>query len=114
MTADELSPAKRALLEIRELRAQLVAARRDRNTPVAIVGMGCRYPGARDLDEFWRLLLSGEDAITDTPASRWDSDLVYDPDPAAPGKMSSRKGGFLPDLEKFDAAFFGITPREAP
>lgn len=114
MTPEELSPAKRALLEIRQLRAQLAAARRERDAPVAIVGMGCRYPGAPDIDAFWHLLVRGGDAITDTPGSRWDAEAVYDPDPAAPGKMSTRKGGFLPHLEEMDAAFFGITPREAP
>jgi myxalamid-type polyketide synthase MxaE and MxaD len=102
------------LIEIRELRGQLDAARRQRNVPVAIVGMACRYPGAQDIGEFWDLLVNGRDAITETPRSRWDVDAVYDPDPSAPGKMSSRKGGFLPHLEEFDAAFFGITPREAP
>ena len=112
MTPESLSPAKRALLEIKELRAQLEAARRDR--PVAIVGMGCRYPGAQDIGEFWDMLVNGRDAITDVPKSRWDLEAVYDPDPAAPGKMTSRKGGFVAHLEEFDAAFFGITPREAP
>jgi myxalamid-type polyketide synthase MxaE and MxaD len=114
LTPEGLSPAKRALIEIKELRAQLDAARRERNIPVAIVGMACRYPGAQNIGEFWDLLVNGRDAIAETPESRWDVDAVYDPDPSAPGKMSSRKGGFLPHLEEFDAAFFGITPREAP
>jgi myxalamid-type polyketide synthase MxaE and MxaD len=114
MTIDNLSPAKRALIEIRELRAQLDALRSERYKPVAIIGMGCRYPGAAGPSEFWDLLRQGRDAITEVPLSRWDADAVYDPDPAAPGKMWSRKGGFLPNIEEFDAAFFGITPREAP
>ena len=90
MTPASLSPAKRALPEIRELRAQLDAARRERDAPVAIVGMGCRYPGAQDIGEFWDMLTNGRDAITEVPGSRWDVEAVYDPDPAAPGKMSSR------------------------
>jgi myxalamid-type polyketide synthase MxaE and MxaD len=102
------------LIEIKELRTQLDAARRERDAPVAIVGMGCRYPGAPDIGAFWDMLVNGRDAITEAPKSRWDVEAVYDADPAAPGKMSSRKGGFLPHLEEFDAAFFGITPREAP
>jgi myxalamid-type polyketide synthase MxaE and MxaD len=114
VTPESLSPAKRALIEIKELRAQLDAARRERNEPVAIVGMACRYPGAQNIGEFWDLLVNGRDAITEVPRSRWDLEAVYDPDPAAPGKMSSRKGGFLPRIEEFDASFFGITPREAP
>ncbi len=114
LTPENLSPAKRALIEIRELRAQLKAARQRREAPVAIVGMGCRYPGAQSTGEFWDLLVSGRDAITETPRSRWDADAVYDSDPAAPGKMVSRRGGYLPRIEEFDAAFFGIAPREAP
>jgi myxalamid-type polyketide synthase MxaE and MxaD len=114
LTPGNLSPAKRALLEIRELRAQLDAARSERNAPVAIVGMGCRYPGASDIGEFWDMLVNGRDAIGEVPRSRWDVEAVYDPDPAAPGKMASRQGGFVAPLEEFDAAFFGITPREAP
>jgi myxalamid-type polyketide synthase MxaE and MxaD len=114
LTPESLSPAKRALIEIKELRTQLDAARRERDAPVAIVGMGCRYPGAPDIGAFWDMLVNGRDAITEAPKSRWDVQAVYDADPAAPGKMSSRKGGFVPHLEEFDAAFFGITPREAP
>jgi myxalamid-type polyketide synthase MxaE and MxaD len=102
------------LIEIKELRTQLDAARRERDAPVAIVGMGCRYPGAPDIGQFWDMLVNGRDAITEAPKSRWDVEAVYDADPAAPGKMSSRKGGFVAHIEEFDAAFFGITPREAP
>ena len=114
MTPEGLSPAKRALIEIKELRARLDAAQRDRDAPVAIVGMGCRYPGASDIGEFWDMLVNGRDGITEVPRSRWNVEAVYHPDPSAPGKMSSRQGGFLPRIEEFDAAFFGITPREAP
>jgi myxalamid-type polyketide synthase MxaE and MxaD len=114
LTPEGLSPAKRALIEIKELRAQLDAARRERDAPVAIVGMGCRYPGAPDIGAFWDMLVNGRDAITEAPKSRWDVEAVYDANPAAPGKMSSRKGGFVAHIEEFDAAFFGIAPREAP
>jgi myxalamid-type polyketide synthase MxaE and MxaD len=82
--------------------------------PIAIVGMGCRYPGADGLDAFWDLLRHGRDAVTEVPASRWDVDAFYDPDPAAPGKMASRWAGVIDRLDEFDAAFFGISPREAP
>lgn len=81
--------------------------------PIAVVGMACRFPGAPDLDAYWRLLVDGVDAISDIPADRWDVDRFYDPDRAAPGKMYSKRGGFVADVDTFDAAFFGISPREA-
>jgi acyl transferase domain-containing protein/Zn-dependent alcohol dehydrogenase/acyl carrier protein len=81
--------------------------------PIAIVGIGCRFPGASGPDSFWRLLAGGVDAIREVPPDRWNLDDVYDEDPAAPGKMNTRWGGFLTDVDRFDAAFFGISPREA-
>ena len=82
--------------------------------PVAIIGVGCRFPGgARDPDAFWALLHGGVDAICEVPRDRWDIDALYDPDPDAPGKMNSRWGGFIADVETFEPAFFGISPREA-
>ncbi|MGW3206160.1 SDR family NAD(P)-dependent oxidoreductase [Streptomyces sp. NPDC001135] len=81
--------------------------------PIAVVGMACRLPGAPGLDAYWNLLRSGTDAVGDVPAERWDAAALYDPDPAAPGKMSTRRGGFLFDVDKFDPQFFGISPREA-
>jgi acyl transferase domain-containing protein/acyl-CoA synthetase (AMP-forming)/AMP-acid ligase II/acyl carrier protein len=81
--------------------------------PVAVIGIGCRFPGAGDPAVFWRLLRDGVDAVTEVPASRWDLRTLYDPDPAAPGRMSSRWGGFLERIDEFDAPLFGISPREA-
>ncbi|HEX7182276.1 MAG TPA: SDR family NAD(P)-dependent oxidoreductase [Thermoanaerobaculia bacterium] len=81
--------------------------------PVAIVGMACRLPGADGLDAFWRLLEEGVDAISEVPASRWAIDDFYDPDLQAPGTVSTRWGGFVSDVDHFDAEFFGISPREA-
>src|SRR5580704_1200736 len=81
--------------------------------PIAVVGFSCRLPGAANPTEFWSLLKTGTDAIGEIPASRWDIDAYFDPDPAKPGKMYTRAGGFIPDIDKFDAEFFGITPREA-
>lgn len=111
---ENLSPIKRALLEIRELRAQLDALEAARTEPIAIVGMGCRFPGgANNPDAYWQLLKNGLDAIEPIPADRWDIEEYYDPDPAKPGKMYVRSGGFLKNVDQFDAAFFGISPREA-
>jgi acyl transferase domain-containing protein/acyl carrier protein len=81
--------------------------------PIAIVGMSCRFPGAPDLASFWRLLHDGVDAIQEVPHDRWDASAVFSSDPAAPGKMNSRWGGFIDRVAEFDAAFVGISPREA-
>jgi acyl transferase domain-containing protein/surfactin synthase thioesterase subunit/acyl carrier protein len=82
--------------------------------PIAIIGMGCRFPGgAVDPESYWHLLEAGVDAITEVPKERWDVEAWYDPDPNAAGKMTSRWGGFLRDLERFEPGFFGISPREA-
>ncbi len=83
------------------------------NEPIAIIGLGCRFPGASNPEAFWQLLCSGTDAIREVPADRWDVDALYDPDPTVPGKMSTRWGGFLDQVDRFDAGFFGISPREA-
>lgn len=81
--------------------------------PVAIVGIGCRFPGARGPQAFWRLLLEGKHAITEVPADRWDGRGHFDPDRLAPGKMTTRWGGFLEDVDGFDHRFFGISLEEA-
>ncbi|MGH2367322.1 MAG: beta-ketoacyl synthase N-terminal-like domain-containing protein, partial [Chloroflexota bacterium] len=90
-----------------------MTGRRDLREPIAIIGMGCRFPGAPGPDAFWRLLSEGRSAVREAPAGRWDLDRLYDPTPGAPGKIYTRSGGFLEDVDRFDALFFGIAPREA-
>ncbi|WP_434380751.1 SDR family NAD(P)-dependent oxidoreductase [Melittangium boletus] len=86
----------------------------DAEEPIAIVGMACRLPGGVESPEaFWRLLRDGTDAISEIPRDRWAVEDWYDPDPATPGKMAVRQGGFLRDVAGFDPGFFGISPREA-
>ncbi|HEY7415853.1 MAG TPA: beta-ketoacyl synthase N-terminal-like domain-containing protein, partial [Ktedonobacteraceae bacterium] len=80
---------------------------------IAIIGLGCRFPGADDPTAFWRMLRDGEDGITEVPAQRWDVQALYDHDQAVPGKMNTRWGGFLNQVDQFDPYFFGISPREA-
>lgn len=111
---ESLSPVKQALLQIRELRAQLAAVEAARHEPIAIIGMGLRTPGdADDPASFWALLREGRDAISEPPHDRWDNATLYDADPDAPGKVSTRFGGFLRDVDQFDANFFGVSRREA-
>ncbi|MFY2558014.1 beta-ketoacyl synthase N-terminal-like domain-containing protein [Corallococcus terminator] len=81
--------------------------------PIAIVGIGCRLPGATGPDAFWRMLLDQRDAIREVPPDRFDLEAFYNPDPDVPGRTHSRWGGFLEELAGFDARFFGISPREA-
>ena len=82
---------------------------------IAIIGMGCRFPGGVNTpDSYWDLLTNGIDAIVDIPSDRWNIERYYDPNPEMPGKMYIRQGGFLTEsIFEFDPAFFGITPREA-
>lgn len=108
-----LSQKQLAVLALR-LNDELEQARGARTAPVAIIGMGCRFPGGVDgPGAYWRLLAEGKDAIREVPADRWDVDAWFDPDPDAPGTMSVKLGGFLDDIAGFDPSFFGITPREA-
>ncbi|TVP47776.1 MAG: polyketide synthase, partial [Gemmatimonadales bacterium] len=111
---DRSSTLNRALRAIERLQGRLDAVEHAAREPIAVVGMGCRFPGGADGPAaYWRLLREGVDAVTRIPSDRWDADALYDPDPDAPGKMATRWGGFLEGIETFDAGFFGITPREA-
>ncbi|MEC9464557.1 MAG: SDR family NAD(P)-dependent oxidoreductase, partial [Myxococcota bacterium] len=82
--------------------------------PIAIVSMACRFPGGvTSPEELWALIEDERDAIVDVPRSRFDIEALFDPDPDAVGKTYSRWGGFIPNIDRFDAAFFGLSPREA-
>ncbi|WP_204810199.1 type I polyketide synthase [Mycobacterium riyadhense] len=78
----------------------------------AIVGYAARFPGAADADEFWDVLRQGRDAVSDVPRERWDVEEFFDPEPGAPGKIVTRRAGFIDDVAGFDAPFFGVSPRE--
>ena len=81
--------------------------------PIAIVGMGCRFPGADGPEAYWQMLKEGVDAISEVPPGRWPVNQFFDERPMTPGKMNTRWGGFLDRVDLFDAAFFRISPREA-
>ena len=93
---EQLSPLKRAILELREMRAKLDETERRQKEPIAIVGIGLRLPGgAHDESSLWQMLADGVDAISEIPRDRWDLDAYYDLDPDKPGKMNTRHGAFI-------------------
>ncbi len=105
---------KQALRTVEQMKQKLDAADTRQHQPIAIIGMGCRFPGdVYDAASFWELLKHGREALSAVPSDRWNIDEFYDPDPSKPGKMVSRVGGFLTGVDLFDAGFFGIAPREA-
>lgn len=113
-SSQQLSPIKRAFLEMEKMRKEIASLKKQTSEPIAVVGMSCRFPGGVNSPEsYWQLLCHGIDAIEEIPASRWDIEQYYHADPEASGKMYCRHGGFLADIDQFDADFFGITPREA-
>ncbi len=84
------------------------------NEPISIVGAGCRLPGnVSTIDDLLAVFQSGKDCITNIPSERWGADEFYDPDPMAEGKTYVREGGFMSDIDQFDAGFFGISDHEA-
>ena len=111
--ANQRSSSKQMLLALDRAVAKLEAVERSKSEPIAIIGMGCRFPGgANDPKTFWRLLCDGTDAIKSIPSQRWDIDAYYDPNPNTQGKMYIRQAGLLSQVDQFDPQFFGISPRE--
>ncbi|PSB05586.1 beta-ketoacyl synthase, partial [Pleurocapsa sp. CCALA 161] len=110
-----LSNKQSVLLALRQAKIQLSEFEREKREPIAIIGMGCRFPGGVNSPEsYWQLLRNGVDAITEVPSQRWNIDHYYDPDPSVAGKMYTRCGGFLEQsIDLFEPEFFGISPREA-
>ena len=104
------SPPEPALTQSEQLEAHNGRPRQTHQEPIAVIGMGCRFPGAANVDAYWQLLKQGVSAIREVPADRWDADAYYDPDPEAPGKIYTRHGEFLEQVDRFDAQFFSISP----
>src|ERR1700739_742180 len=105
-----------ALRKIDDLSARLEIAEKSDTEPIAVVGMGCRFPGGvNNPAQYWQLLKDGGRGIVAAPAGRWDGDAYYSEDHSVPGTICTREGGFLTSWQpdEFDAEFFGISPREA-
>lgn len=89
--------------------------REGRKEGIAIVGIGCRFPGGvNDTEAFWKLLVEGRDAVCEVPADRWNVERFYDAEPGLAGKTVAKRGGFIEGIDQFDPQFFGVSPREAP
>ncbi|XXT21827.1 type I polyketide synthase [Sorangium sp. So ce429] len=112
---DYLTHLRRATVALNEMKGKLDAVQRAKAEPIAVLGVGCRFPGgASSADAFWRMLEEGRDAVTEVPSSRWtDADMVLAARTLTPAqRQASRWGGFLDDIDLFDAQFFGVSPRE--
>jgi acyl transferase domain-containing protein/short-subunit dehydrogenase len=107
MNETSKNPLDRALVAIERLKKKLESYERQQTEPIAVVGMGCRFPGASDLDAYWALLEGGIDAVREVPAERG---LLA---PELGDRSPLRFAATLDEVGGFDAAFFGISPREA-
>ncbi len=112
-TQQQLATSQRVLLALQEARAKLAAAERANNEPIAVIGMGCRFPGAENPAALWALLRRGGEAISEVPATRWDADTYYEPVVEYGDTMNTRWGGFLDQVDQFEPAFFGLSNAEA-
>lgn len=114
---DQLTPLQKAFFALKEMRKKYDALKQEQNEPIAIIGMGCRFPGGdsnlESLADYWNLLINKRSGVVEVPLERWDNSIYYDPDQDKPGRISTRFAGMLKDIDKFDAAFFRITPLEA-
>ncbi len=108
-----MTPLQRTFLALERSRARVAALEAASSEPIAIIGLGCRVPGADDPASFWELLLNGTDAISPVPPDRWDHAAYLGTDAAEPGRIAAAAGGFIRQVDQFDAGFFGISDREA-
>ena len=108
-----MSPKRVALLAY-ELQAELESIKYEQQEPIAVVGIGCRFPGnVHTPEQFWDILVNGVETVSDIPADRWDVDAFFTPHSEQKDKMYTRQGAFLTSVDQFDSTFFGISPREA-
>ncbi|MFY2563657.1 SDR family NAD(P)-dependent oxidoreductase [Corallococcus terminator] len=113
-TGVELTPLQQALLTIEKLQQKLASVARADEGAIAVIGMGCRFPGgASSPARFRELLWSAGDAVTDIPPDRRALQGVHHPEPSTPGKTTMRRAAFVEGVDRFDAEFFRISRREA-
>ncbi|MCP5018763.1 MAG: SDR family NAD(P)-dependent oxidoreductase [Ketobacter sp.] len=113
-STDTAKLLKQALKELKRSKDSVQRLEKEKNEPIAVIGLGCRLPGgANSADKLWQLLENGDDAIVDMVDQRWVGDDFYDPDPEAVGKLYTKANGLVDDVDQFDADFFGIAPVEA-
>jgi len=105
---------KKALLELKRTKSKLQRLEKDASESIAIIGMGCRFPGGVNSPEkLWDLLNNSVDAIVDMDRERWDADSIYDPNPETPGTLYTKANGLVDDVDQFDNDFFNVAPVEA-
>src|SRR5262249_2776868 len=110
----ESIPSENLMIDVQSSELEKEVGRKETaDESIAIIGMGCRFPGANGVGPYWELLRTGTDAIKEIPSDRFDISDYYDSRPGTPGKMATRWGGFVEQIDQFDAGFFGISPREA-
>ena len=101
-----------ALVKLEKLQSQIKSLEESKTEPIAIIGLGCRFPRANSPEAFWQLLSKVVNAVAEIPTPRWDINRYYDQDANQPGKMYVREAGLLAEVDRFDADFFGLAPRE--
>ncbi|MGD1700256.1 SDR family NAD(P)-dependent oxidoreductase [Dapis sp. BLCC M229] len=111
---EQLSLSKQMFLALKQAETKLEMMERSKSEAIAIIGMGCRFPGnANTPESFWELLSNGKDSVIEIPQERWDIDSYYDPNPDTPGKMYIRHAALVDQVDRFDPQFFGISGKEA-
>lgn len=111
---DSSDRLKRTFLALKKTQKELSNLKFKQREPIAIIGIGCKFPGGvNNTNDYWQLLLDQRDAISEIPEDRWDNDAFYDADSSTLGSIATRHGGFIDDPDLFDANFFDISPREA-
>ncbi|HEY3909053.1 MAG TPA: amino acid adenylation domain-containing protein [Stellaceae bacterium] len=113
-TTTELTPLQQAVIALQAQRSRIAELERAASAPIAVIGIGCRYPAdGISPSALWQALREGRDGSREVPPDRWDIDAVYDPVPGQPGKMYVRNGCFIGEVDRFEPLFFRISPREA-
>jgi acyl transferase domain-containing protein len=107
------SQLRDAVRTIQALRGRVAALQAERNPPIAVIGMACRFAGAADPAALWQVMAGGVDTVRPTPPDRWDNAAWFSPDPDAIGRVAFREAAFLDDVDGFDNELFGIAAREA-